>query len=130
VAFADPTTPSLAPQAPLPPGAASQKLQAEWLYTLRGESLLRCLMYNTGKLPADELKGKAKDSRWDQCLAHYYVAMMKLADGDRDGAREHFDKVVKTRAFIWGPYDLSWVFLARLKKDPTWPPWIREGRAK
>jgi hypothetical protein len=68
-------------------------------------------------------------SRWDQCLAHYFVAMMKLADGDRDGAREHFDKVVKTRAFIWGPYGMSRVFLARLK-DPTWPPWIPLRRAK
>jgi hypothetical protein len=56
--------------------------------------------------------------------------MTKLAEGDRKGARKHFDKVVKTRAFIWGPYDMSWVYQARLTKDPNWPPWIAARRAK
>jgi serine/threonine protein kinase len=102
----------------------------ERLHTLRREPVLRCLRYNAGDLPEDDLIQGAEGSRWDQCLAHYYVAMMKLAEGDRDGAREHFAKVVETRAFIWGPYDLSWVFLARLAKDPTWPKWIPEGPAK
>jgi tetratricopeptide (TPR) repeat protein len=103
--------------------------RAEGLYTLRREPLLRCLRYNAGELPEDDLIQGAKGSRWDQCLAHYYVAMTKLATGDRDEAREHFDKVVKTRAFIWGTYDMSWVFLDRLK-DPTWPAWPLPRRAK
>jgi hypothetical protein len=103
--------------------------QPERFYTLRREPILRCLRYNAGELTADELLQGAGRSQWDQCLAHYNVAMTKLAGGDRQGAREHFDKVVKTRAFIWGAYDLSWVFLARLD-DPAWPPWIPEGRAK
>jgi hypothetical protein len=50
--------------------------------------------------------------------------MTKLAKGDRKGAQEHFDKVAKTRAFVWAPYDLSWVFQTRLEKDHNWPPWI------
>jgi tetratricopeptide (TPR) repeat protein len=106
---------------------ASKELlkQPERFYTLRREPIMRCLRYNAGDLSADELVRGAKGSRWDQCLAHYYVAMTKLAEGDREGAKEHFDKVVKTRAFGWGPYDMSWVFRARLAKDPTWPPWIR-----
>jgi hypothetical protein len=104
--------------------------QPERFYTLRREPMLRCLSYNAGDLSADELIGRAKGSRWDQCLAHYYVAMTKLAEGDRRGAQEHFDQVVKTRAFIWAPYDLSWVFQARLANDPTWPWWLPEGRAK
>jgi hypothetical protein len=87
-------------------------------------------MYKTGKVPADRFIREAKDSRWDQCLAHYYVAMTKLAEGDRKAAQAHFDKVVKTRAFIWGTYDMSWVFLDRLEKDPTWPPWIPPRQAK
>jgi hypothetical protein len=102
----------------------------ERFYTLRPDPLWRCLEYNADKLSADKLIEKAKGSRWDQCLAHYHVAMTKLAEGDRDGARLHFDKVVQTRAFIWDAYDMSWVFLARLEKDPTWPPWPLEGRAK
>jgi tetratricopeptide (TPR) repeat protein len=112
---------------------ASQKLQKEpgRFYTLRRKPILRCLDYNAGDLPADDLVRGAKGSRWDQCLAHYYIAMTKLAKGDRKGAQEHFDKVVKTRATLWGPYDLSWVFQARLAKAPTtWPPWIPKARAK
>jgi hypothetical protein len=100
----------------------------ERFYSLRREPILRCLRYTAGDLPADDLIRGAKGSRWDQCLAHYYVAMTKLAEGDRKGAQEHFDKVVKTRAFIWGSYDMSWVFRARLANDPTWPRWIPKGR--
>jgi hypothetical protein len=103
--------------------------QPQRVYALRQDAILRCLRYNAGVLSAEELIRDAGSSRWDQCLAHYYVAMTKLAEGDRNGAQEHFDKVIKTRAFLWGPYDLSWVFRARLE-DPTWPPWISKERAK
>jgi tetratricopeptide (TPR) repeat protein len=97
---------------------------------LRRETLLACLRYNAADLSEEEFIRGAKGSRYDQCLAHYYVAMTKLAAGDRKGAHEHFDKVIKTGAFLWGPYDMSWVFQARLAKDPTWPRWISKGRAK
>jgi hypothetical protein len=111
---------------------ASQKLQKEpgRFYTLRREPILRCLRYNAGELSADDLIQGAQGSRWDLCMAHFFVAMTKLAEGDRKGAQEHFDEAVKTRAFIWGTYEMSWVFQARLAKDPTWPPWIPAGRAK
>jgi hypothetical protein len=56
--------------------------------------------------------------------------MTKLAERDRKGTQEHFDKVIKIRALLWGPYDMSWVFQARLAKDRTWPGWISKGRAK
>jgi tetratricopeptide (TPR) repeat protein len=104
--------------------------QSGQFYTLRREPLLACVRYNAGDLPVDQLIGGAKGSRCNQCLAHYYVAMTKLAEGDRKAAQEHFDKVIKTRAFQWGPYDMGWVFQARLAKDPTWPQWISKGRAK
>jgi serine/threonine protein kinase len=93
-------------------------------YTLRREPILRCVRYNAGELSADELLRLAGRSQYDQCLAHYYVAMTKLAEGNRKAAREHLGKAVKTRAWGWGEYDMSWVFLSRLEKDPTWPPWI------
>jgi hypothetical protein len=96
---------------------------------LHREPMLRCLRYNAGALSEDDLISGAKGSRWDQCLAHFSVAMTKLAKGDRKGAQEHFDQAIKTRAFIWAPYDLSWVFQARLADDPAWPPWISKGRA-
>jgi serine/threonine protein kinase len=104
--------------------------QEDRFYTLRRDPIWRCVEYNAGKLPADELLQKAEGSQWDQCLAHHYIAMTHLADGDRIGAKKHFDQVVETRATLWGTYDMSWVFLSRLEKDPTWPPWIQKGRAK
>ena len=105
---------------------ASKALLAhpERFYTLRREPILRCVRYKAGELSADELLEHAGRSQWDQCLAHYNIAMTMLADGDREGAREHFDKAVKTRASGWGEYDLSWVFRDRLDKDPNWPPRI------
>jgi hypothetical protein len=111
---------------------ASQKLQQEpaRFYTLRREPIWRCLRYNAGDLSADDLLQGAKGSRWNECLAHHYIAMTHLADGDRIGAKKHFDQVVETRATLWGTYDMSWVFQARLEKGSTWPPWIPEGRAK
>jgi hypothetical protein len=107
---------------------ASKELQKQpdLFYTLRRDAILRCVAYNAGQLTEDKLVKAAEASKWDQCLAHYYIGMMKLAQGDREGARVHFDKVVKTRAFIWDAYDLSWVFQARLKNDLTWPPWIKQ----
>ena len=104
--------------------------QKDRFYTLRREPIVRCVRYNTGKLTADQLLEAAGRSWWDQCLAHFNIAMTKLADGDRKGAKEHFDKAIKTRASGWGEYDLSWVFHDRLEKDPNWPPWIPQGRAK
>jgi tetratricopeptide (TPR) repeat protein len=111
---------------------ACQELQKRpaRFYTLRSEALLACLRYNAGDLPEKKFMQGAEGSRWNQCLAHYYIAMTKLAEGDREGAQEHFDKAVKTRAFLWGSYDISWVFLDRLAKDPTWPPWIPKKRGK
>jgi tRNA A-37 threonylcarbamoyl transferase component Bud32/tetratricopeptide (TPR) repeat protein len=105
---------------------ASQKLQTEpaRFYTLRRKPILWCLRYNAGDLSADDLLQRAKGSRWNECLAHHYIAMTHLADGDRMGAKKHFDQVVETRATLWGTYDMSWVFQARLKNDLTWPPWI------
>jgi predicted Zn-dependent protease len=104
--------------------------QQDRFYTLRREPILRCVRYIAGDLSAEELLDRAGRSQWDQCLAHYYIAMSKLAEGDREGAKEHFNKVIKTRAFLWGTYDMSWVFLSRLEKDATWPPWIPKGPAK
>jgi tetratricopeptide (TPR) repeat protein len=97
--------------------------QEDRFYTLRREPILRCVRYNAGELTEDELLQGAGRSRWDQCLAHYNIAMTKLAEGDRQGAKEHFNEAVKTRAWGWGEYDLSWVFRDRLE-DPKWPPWI------
>jgi hypothetical protein len=102
----------------------------ELFYTLRSEPILRCVRYNADApdMREDKLLQLAEGSRWDQCLAHYSIAMTKLAKGHRKEAKDHFDEAVKTRAWGWSEYDLSRVFLSRLKKDPNWPPWIQKGR--
>jgi tetratricopeptide (TPR) repeat protein len=99
-------------------------------YTLRADPIRRCVQFNAGELTEDKLLEAAGRSQWDQCLAHYNIAMTMLADGDRDGARKHFDKAIKTRASGWGEYDLSWVFHDRLEKDSNWPPRMPKEPAK
>jgi tetratricopeptide (TPR) repeat protein len=103
--------------------------QPDRFYTLRADPIRRCAQYNAGELTEDKLLEAAGRSQWDQCLAHYNIAMTKLREGDRQGARDHFDMAVKTRAWGWGEYDLSWVFRDRLE-DPKWPPRIPKERAK
>ena len=111
---------------------ASKELlkQPDRFYTLRREPILECVKYCADEIDAVELLKKVKGRQWDQCLAHYSIGIMTLAQGKRHEARVHFDKVVRTRAFIWGTYDLSWVFHARLAKNSAWPAWIpqRDGK--
>jgi hypothetical protein len=47
-----------------------------------------------------------------------------LSDGDRAGARAHFQKAVDTRFYAHNLYPYARAYLARLKRDPKWPKWI------
>jgi hypothetical protein len=81
--------------------------------------------YITGKKSEKEFLDSAKDDRMSLCGNEYLVAMTKLAEGDRDGAKQHFQKAIDTKWIyhVYG-YPYSQAFLERLKKDPTWPKWI------
>jgi lipoprotein NlpI len=83
----------------------------------------RMLDYNCGSVSADELLVACQD-RFAQCVAHYFIALTKLAEGDRPGARAHFRKAIATRYYPSVYYALSRTFLLRLEQDPRWPPWI------
>ena len=53
--------------------------------------------------------------------------MTKLAEADRDGAKEHFRKARDTQVtFLVDSLacELSRSFLSRMEADPAWPPWI------
>jgi tetratricopeptide (TPR) repeat protein len=63
-------------------------------------------------------------SKWGLLAAHYRIALMRLAKGDRAGARERLRQAVQTRVILNYDSDFSRSFLARMEKDPTWPPWI------
>ncbi|HVS38258.1 MAG TPA: hypothetical protein VMS17_22060 [Gemmataceae bacterium] len=57
-------------------------------------------------------------------MSHYFVALTELADGNRDGAHEHFRKAVELGTLEQTTTDLCWLFLDRMERDPAWPPWI------
>jgi serine/threonine protein kinase len=106
--------------------AASVELRKhpERLAGLNREHLLRILDYCGGSISAEEFLKAEAGSRCNQCDAHFYVAMDKLAQGDRAGAREHFQKAVDTRVFTFPEYQYSRLFLKRMNQDPAWPRWI------
>jgi len=106
--------------------AASRELRnhPERLAGLNREHYLRILDYCGGGLSEEELLKAEAGSRWNQCEAHFYVALDRLAQGDRTGAREHFQKALATGVFTFLEYEWSRSFLKRMEKDPNWPSWI------
>jgi tetratricopeptide (TPR) repeat protein len=76
---------------------------------------------------ANRLLEHAKDSRTDQCLAHYWIAMRLLADGKPREARGHLQAAADSHVFNLPAYDLSLVFLARVRANADWPEAIRRS---
>src|SRR5262249_5880514 len=75
---------------------------------------------------ADYLKGAR-----DNAALHGYelmVGLARLSDGDREGAREHLQKMLATDQTHRFTYQLGRTLLERLKSDPTWPRWIPEKK--
>ena len=56
--------------------------------------------------------------------------MNRLADGDREAARAHFQKSVATDVFLYVEHDWSRAFLARMEADPAWPSWIKNAKKR
>jgi tetratricopeptide (TPR) repeat protein len=72
------------------------------------------------------LLDRAGTSGFKRCIAHWQIGLFRLADGDRKGAQDHFQKAVATRA-IW-IVDWAWskMFLSRLQTEDRWPRWITD----
>jgi serine/threonine protein kinase len=85
---------------------------------------LRSLDYLCGELSAEGLIQASGRSKRNQTLAHYFIGMMLLAEGDRAGARKHLQASIGTHCFYYSTHDTSRTFLARMEQDPNWPPWI------
>jgi hypothetical protein len=85
---------------------------------------LRYLDYYCGTITGDELLKAAGTCRPKLCEAHCAIGLHRLAEGDREGAKNHFRKCYATRVFIY--WDRMWAraFLERLVNEPSWPPWI------
>ena len=59
-----------------------------------------------------------------ECVGHFWVGLVRLSVGDREGARELFEKCVTTQWAGLPVYPYAQIFLARMKHDPEWPRWI------
>ncbi len=99
------------------------QLMPSWLL----EWYQHLLDYNCGTVTEEELLRAAGKSRWNQCEANFFIGMTRLADGDRTGAADHFRQSANTHVLLFFEYMWSRAFLARMGKDPAWPPWIREN---
>ena len=80
--------------------------------------------YMTGLASEAEFIEAAGKSRLFLCRNHYIVGLNRLSDGDRAGAREHFQKALDTKFYSTNAYPYARSFLARMKRAPEWPKWI------
>ena len=98
--------------------------RADLLPSARNGWYHRLLDYHCDLLNAHDLLKQAGPSRWNQSEAHFRIGLTRLAEGDRRGACEHFHQTVALGIYMSFDYDWSKAFLARLEKNPNWPPWI------
>jgi tetratricopeptide (TPR) repeat protein len=89
----------------------------------RGGWYHELLAFHTGLLDADQLLEKAGELRSNQCEAHYYIGLRKLAEGKRTEAKACFTRSFGTNVYIFPECCWSRAFLARID-DPAWLPWI------
>src|SRR5207253_2193055 len=57
----------------------------------------------------------------NQSSMHNVMAMERIACGDRDGARRHFEASLKTASFDSAGRAWAQARLARMDRDPDWP---------
>jgi serine/threonine protein kinase len=74
-----------------------------------------------GDLSEEDYMTKAGASRQSQSYRHCLAGLLRLAAGDRHGARKHFHKGAHP---CWG-YENYWcaMFLSRMEQDQNWPRW-------
>jgi serine/threonine protein kinase len=96
----------------------------EWLIELDRHHTVRIVEYCAGILPEQEYLKVGAGSRLGHCVDHLFVALDRLSQGDRAGARDHFRQSLDAGAFGFTEYQWARVFLKRMEQDPNWPPWI------
>jgi tetratricopeptide (TPR) repeat protein len=80
--------------------------------------------YLSGSLSEAEFLESVGKNRVLLCGRHYLIGLVRLSNGDRAGAREHFQKTLDTKFYTHNLYRYARAYLARLKRDPEWPKWI------
>jgi tetratricopeptide (TPR) repeat protein len=86
----------------------------------------RYLDYLCDQISEDELIRAAGRCRPMLCEAHFQIGLRHLAEGDRDGARDHFQKCDETRVFLYWDHKWARAFRDRLAQDRTWPQWVKK----
>ena len=83
--------------------------------------------YVCGKASSEELLAAAENSatrRRHRIHANYLVGLAQLSRGDRQEALKHFEEIKNAGSYLFRSRGIVVVLLARLRSDPTWPPWI------
>ena len=83
------------------------------------------LAFHAGELSADDLLKKAGQSRLNLCEAYHYIAHRKLAEGDRAGARDYYQRSYDTGVYTYGEYQFSRAIIKVMDADPNWLPAVR-----
>jgi serine/threonine protein kinase len=81
------------------------------------------LAFQCGSMDEATLLKRAGENRCNQCEAHCYIGLRRLAEGNRSGARACFRRVLNTPVFLYDEFIWSRAFLARID-DPAWMPWV------
>lgn len=94
--------------------------------TVQGLSRRRYQFY-AGEITADRLLRYSKSSRQSLGKSHFNIGMVRLAEGNRSAARQHFEQSASYRNITSYHTFQSRALLAQLDRDPAWPPWIQEN---
>lgn len=80
--------------------------------------------FGAGLATSEQLEAASGSSRWSQNTSQFLIALKRLSQGDREGAKTHLRKCLQSDNFF-GP-EAWWgqAFLERLDQDPAWPAWI------
>jgi serine/threonine protein kinase len=84
-----------------------------------------CLDYlrDPGPATEDKMLQSSGGSQIKVCWAHWLIGCVRLGNGEREAALGHFEACVATHAGLLVPHGCR-AYVARMKKDPNWPPWI------
>jgi tetratricopeptide (TPR) repeat protein len=88
---------------------------ANRLPRLRRAFYEKLLAFNCGDLSEPDLMLAAGHSHWDQCEAHYFVALHQWSLGNEAAARTHFQAAVDRRCVGFMAWDWSRLCLKRLE---------------
>jgi tRNA A-37 threonylcarbamoyl transferase component Bud32/tetratricopeptide (TPR) repeat protein len=83
------------------------------------------LFRNPDPATGEKFLNRDRRSKRLQVLWHLCIAVIRLGEGDRAGASRHFEQVLAAHEPYQFTFHPSRACLARMKKNPAWPPWIQ-----